>query len=176
MIKRIYIVGPSGSGKTTLGRSLCDKLNLPHFDLDEIAYPNKISRPHPERLKEINKLASKPAWITEGIYVDFTKELFEKADLIIWLDLPYSKTFFRVIKRFLVHKIQGNETHGVKNTLKFIWNLKAYYYPKKGEEHGTEVKMTTRHKTADALKDFRKKVARVQNNQQLTKLLKELTN
>ncbi len=172
--KKIYIVGPSGSGKTTLGQLLCDKLNLPHFDLDEIAYPNKVESSHDERLNEIDKLSKKEAWITEGIYVDWTEKLLERADLIVWLDLPYSKTFFRVLKRFIVHKIRGDETHGVKNTLKFVWNLRKYYYPGPGEEHGSEEKRTTRHKTEHYLRVYKDKVTHIQNNYQLEKFLQTI--
>jgi adenylate kinase family enzyme len=174
--KKIYIVGPSGSGKTTLGKVLAQKFNLPHFDLDEIAYPNKQERSDKERLEEIEKLSKNSSWITEGIYVDWTQKLLERADLIVWLDLPYSKTFFRVIKRFIVHKVRGDETHGIKNTVKFIWNLRKYYYPDKGFEHGTEEKKTTRHKTKHYLTDYKEKIIRIKNDQKLKEFLSSIKN
>lgn len=172
--KRIYIVGPSGSGKTTLGKFLCQKLNIPHVDLDQIAYPKQKIKPVEERLRLIAEVAQRPAWVTEGIYVDWTKKLLEKADLIIWLDLPLHKTLVRVIKRFIAHKIRGDEKFGIKNTSKFIFNLKKYYYPKKGEEHGTEEKQTTRHKTAVALKPYMEKVVHVRSASELEKFLGNL--
>jgi adenylate kinase family enzyme len=33
---KILIVGTSCTGKTTLGKRLNEKLNLPHFDLDDM--------------------------------------------------------------------------------------------------------------------------------------------
>jgi adenylate kinase family enzyme len=149
-------------------------LDLPHFDLDHIAYPNKIERSHEERVLEVKKLAEKTAWITEGIYVHFTEALFKEADQIIWLDLPYLTTLFRVIKRYFVHLIRGDETHGFFNTLKFIWNLRLYFYPKKGQEHGSPDKQTTRHKTEHALKPHMEKVITIQNDQQLKNLLDQI--
>jgi adenylate kinase family enzyme len=171
VLKRIYIVGPSGSGKTTLGRLLSEKLNVPHIDLDHIAYPNQIENPLSERLKHIASLAKEDHWVTEGIYVDWTTELFKKSDLIIWLDLSLRKTFFRVLKRFIIHKFRGDETHGVKNTLKFVFNLRKYYHPK---VDGYPDKQTTRLKTKNALNPYLKKVIRIKNNKQLNKFLNGL--
>lgn len=159
--KRIYIVGPSGSGKTTLGRMLSEKLNIPHVSLDEIAYPNQIESSREEMLKQISILADQNTWITEGIYVDWTKKLLERADLIIWLDLPYFTTLLRVIKRFFVHKFRGDEKYGVFNTAKFIWNLRKYFYPKPGFEEGHSDKTTTRIQTKRVLKEYEGKVKRI---------------
>ena len=33
---KIHIIGCSGSGKTYLAKSLSEKYNVPHFDLDDI--------------------------------------------------------------------------------------------------------------------------------------------
>lgn len=169
--KKIYIVGPSGSGKTTLGKTLCRKYNIPHFELDHIAYPNGEERSHQERVKEVEKLAKKDSWVTEGIYVNFTKPLFEATDSIIWLDLPYFTTLLRVIKRFIVHKIRGDEKYGFINTLKFIINLRKYFYPKKGEEYGTEDKQTTRLLTKKTLQPYKEKVIHIKSDSDLKKFL-----
>lgn len=169
--KKIYIVGPSGSGKTTLGRLLCEKLNIPHTSLDDIAYPNQAKRPMGERLEHISKLASQEKWLTEGIYVDWTKKLLERADLIIWLDLPYSTTLLRVVKRFFVHKFRGDEKYGVLNTLKFIWNLRKYYFPEPGFEEGHSDKTTTRIQTKRVLRDYGDKVERIRSSKELEKFL-----
>ena len=169
--KRIYIIGPSGSGKTTLGKLFCEKLNIPHTSLDDIAYPDQIERPMDERLKHVAKLADQDKWLTEGIYVDWTKKLLERADLIIWLDLPYFTTLLRVVKRFFVHKIRGDEKYGIKNTLKFIWNLRKYYFPKPGFEMGHSDKTTTRIQTQRVLSEYGDKVERIRTSEELRKFL-----
>lgn len=155
--KRIYIVGPSGSGKTTLGKFICAKLGLPHFELDQIAYPDQKEQILKKRLAAVSRLAQKAKWVTEGIYVSWTKKLIEQADLIIWLDMPYYKTLFRVIKRFIAHKLRGDEKFGFKNTLKFIFHLKKYYYNKEGDLQ----KQTTRAQTKKVLEPFKGKVIQI---------------
>ncbi|OGE14629.1 hypothetical protein A3F00_00440 [Candidatus Daviesbacteria bacterium RIFCSPHIGHO2_12_FULL_37_11] len=172
--KRIYIIGSSGSGKTTLGKLLSEKLNIPHISLDEIAYPNQIESPNEERFKHISSLANQDKWITEGIYVNWTKKLMDKADLIIWLDSPYSTTLLRVIKRFFVHKLRGDEKYGIKNTLKFIWNLRKYYYPKPGFEEGHSDKTTTRIQTKRVLAEYRNKVKKIQSSKDLKNFLENI--
>lgn len=172
--KRIYIVGPSGGGKTTLGGLLSEKLNIPHVSLDEIAYPNQVERSHEERLKHVSILANQNMWLTEGIYVDWTKKLLDRADLIIWLDLPYLTTLLRVIKRFFVHKIRGDEKYGMFNTLKFIWNLRKYYYPEPGFEEGHEDKTTTRIQTKNILQEYEERVRRIKSGKELEDFLLRL--
>lgn len=167
--KRIYIVGPSGGGKTTLGRLLSEKLNIPHISLDEIAYPAQKERPLGERLALISDLARKNSWITEGIYVDWTKKLLERANLIIWLDLPYLTTFLRVVKRFFVHKFRGDEKYGIINTLKFIYNLRKYYFPEPGFEDGHPEKSATRIQTKNTLREYGDKVERIRSDKELEK-------
>ncbi len=169
-LKRIYIVGPSGSGKTTLGKFLCAKFSLPHIELDKIAYPNQKEKPLEKRLSAVARLAQQPKWVTEGIYINWTSALMEKADLIIWLDLSYKKTLFRVIKRFFVHKLRGDEKFGLKRTVKFIANLNKYYSNVKGDPE----KQTTRAETKEALEPFRKKVVRIREIKDPEKFLSVL--
>lgn len=168
--KRIYIVGPSGSGKTTLGKFLCARFDLPHIELDQIAYPNQKEETMEKRLAAVSKLSQKPEWVTEGIYVSWTKALMEKADLIIWIDMPFGKTLFRVIKRFFIHKLRGDEKFGIKNTLKFIFNLRKYY----SKAIGYPEKQTTRVETKEVLKPFIKKTVHVREINNLDEFLVNL--
>jgi len=57
MIHRIHILGASGSGTTTLGRALAERLQCPHFDIDDyfwvptdLPYAQQRERPERQRL------------------------------------------------------------------------------------------------------------------------------
>ena len=58
--RRIFIVGSPGSGKTTLASILSKKLQIPHFDLDEIRFPSpKKKRPDEEAVPFVEQLVKK---------------------------------------------------------------------------------------------------------------------
>lgn len=166
--KKIFIIGSPGSGKTTLAKKLSSKLNIPHFDLDNIRYPKSGNKREDHQAAiELNKLISKPSWIIEGIYLSWTKEAIKKADLIIWLDISYQVALYRVVIRFLKNLLTGNLRHGFKSTLLLIKNLMRYHYPKPGTELNDEDQYITRQKTAHILKDFKDKVIHIKSDEDL---------
>jgi ATPase family protein associated with various cellular activities (AAA) len=101
---RIHIVGASGTGKTTLARALGARLGVDVVHLDELALlpRSRTLRPRAELLFAVHELASGSRWITEGIYLGWTDELFAAADVIVWLDtVDLRHAIRRVIARFL---------------------------------------------------------------------------
>jgi hypothetical protein len=86
----VLIVGGSGAGKTTLGRQLGQVLRVPCHSLDGVAFVDDrwTMRPLEDRLRMIDDIAERPAWIAEGGHLFWTDRLMREADLIIWLDLP----------------------------------------------------------------------------------------
>ena len=69
---KIFISGGPGSGKTTYAKKLSAKMNIPHFDLDDIKWEKasfNSERPKEERLKLRDKILSEnDSWIIEGVY------------------------------------------------------------------------------------------------------------
>jgi len=101
---RIHIVGGPGSGKTTLARTLASHLDVPNYSLDTIAFEGSEFklRPLETRLREIHQIASSPGWITEGMWLGWTVELFRTADAIVWLDhVPTYLAGWRMVTRFV---------------------------------------------------------------------------
>jgi hypothetical protein len=102
-LKRIYIVGGPGSGKTTLAHKIGTRLGIETHELDLIAFtgPEFAERTLPERLADISSIAVQPAWITEGIFILWTKPLLECADIIVWLDqINWTGSMWRTSRRF----------------------------------------------------------------------------
>lgn len=101
---RVHIVGGPGSGKTTLSQQLAARLGVPVFELDILAEAGpapdfRMLRPLQERLEELNRIAAMPGWVTEGSFLWWTDELFEAADIVIWLDIPARSALWNVFVR-----------------------------------------------------------------------------
>jgi len=102
-VQRIVVVGCSGSGKTTLARHLARALGLAHIELDSIYHQaNWTSLPadvFPERVAARVEAAS--GWIADGNYDLVGEWLQQRADTIVWLDLPRALVMRRVVARTL---------------------------------------------------------------------------
>lgn len=100
MYKKIAIVGCAGSGKTTLAFALQKKLQLPLYHLDHYYWLPNWERVPLEQFKAIHdSLCDKDSWIIEGSYVKFFSYRAQKADLIIFTDLPRYQCLWYVLKR-----------------------------------------------------------------------------
>jgi adenylate kinase family enzyme len=90
--RRISIVGPAGSGKTTLSKA-CTNLGLRHIKVDkELIGPT--GRLSPEHFRaRMAAVAQGESWIIDGnvliadVYAA-VPEVWERADTIVWLDIP----------------------------------------------------------------------------------------
>jgi len=108
--KKIHIIGSVGSGKTTLARILSTKLCIPFYELDNVVWKRfktgDIRRSVEERDHYLSEIINSEAWIVEGVHHKWVMQSFENAELIIFLDTDYSKRTVRIIKRFILQKMQ----------------------------------------------------------------------
>jgi adenylate kinase family enzyme len=101
-MKRILVIGTSGSGKTTLAERLANRLGLVHLELDAFVH-GPGWKPVPEETFRRNledRLAS-GGWVCDGNYFDRTAWVWERADTVIWLDMPLRLVLPRLIRRSL---------------------------------------------------------------------------
>jgi hypothetical protein len=48
----------------------------------------------------VEAIAARPAWVVKGFFLEWTEPLFERVDLVIWLDhVPFASILRRVAAR-----------------------------------------------------------------------------
>lgn len=102
------IKGTSGSGKSTVAKHLATRLDLPMVGLDSLHHgPNWTALSTEEFRTEVNSVLGgmSDGWVVDGNYDSKLGDtVLDRADIIVWLDLPLLVKFVRVLKRSL-HRI-----------------------------------------------------------------------
>jgi len=97
---RVWIVGPCGSGKSWLCERLASRRGVPAVHLDDLHHLPGWRQALPEELHAKVEAATRgPAWVADGSYGSVIADLRGRADLVVWLDLPFRVTFPRVVSR-----------------------------------------------------------------------------
>ena len=101
MNSKIAVVGGSGSGKTTVARRLAELNDLRYVELDALFWgPNWTGCPRDEFRTRVEDAISSDAWVADGNYTGQLGDLvLERAELVVWLDLPLRVTFPRLWRR-----------------------------------------------------------------------------
>lgn len=125
-MRRISVIGSSsGAGKTTFGRRLAERLELPFIELDAIHWQPKWVGLDAEPFRERVASALQPdGWVVDGNYGKLGGLVWERADTLVWLDIPLPLAFWRIVTRTLGRIRSGEELwegtgnrESIRNTL-----------------------------------------------------------
>lgn len=96
--QRVLVAGTSGAGKTSLAARLGRVLGLPHIEIDALFHgPNWT--PRQTFVADVEAFSAQPSWVTEWQYSAVRPLLAERADLLVWLDLPRLRVMRQVLTR-----------------------------------------------------------------------------
>lgn len=97
---RVSVVGIPGSGKTTVGRRLAASFGVPFVELDSIFHqPGWVELPVDDFRKRVTEALTAPAWVVDGNYSAVRDLVWQRADTVVWLDLPRRRVMYRIILR-----------------------------------------------------------------------------
>lgn len=119
---RILIKGTTCAGKSTLGYVLAQRLALPRIELDELHWgPNWTEASAVELQGRVRSvLDDEQGWVVEGNYDSkLGTLLLDRADLVVWLDLPLGTKLFRLARRTARRVFRREQLwHGNRETLR----------------------------------------------------------
>lgn len=106
--KRVLIAGTSGAGKTSLAARLGQALELPHVEIDALFHGPGWT-PRRSFASEVEIFSAQPCWVTEWQYDSVRAMLAERADLLVWLDLPRGTVMRQVVTRTVSRRLRRQE-------------------------------------------------------------------
>jgi adenylate kinase family enzyme len=127
---RIAITGPSGSGKTMLATELARTAGLRHVEIDALHHGPNWESCGPEVLRErVLAAIEGDDWVTDSTYHTVLGNLIsERADVLVWLDLPIPVVMGRLLRRTYVRNRDrvelwnGNVEPGWRESTRYlIW-------------------------------------------------------
>ncbi|RKR74234.1 AAA family ATPase [Frondihabitans australicus] len=139
--RRIAVAGVSGAGKSTLARRLSRILQLPYTEMDALFHgPDWV--PREAFAADVDAFTRGDRWVTELSYTSQQSFITERADTVVWLDLPYSTVFRRVATRTVKRRMTRQE----------LWNGNRegplrHFFTDSG--HVVRWSISTRHKLDD---------------------------
>lgn len=109
--RRIQVVGASGAGKSTVGALLAARTGGEYLELDAI-YHQAGWTPlgYEALLRRIEPVLRSDRWVIDGNYEELVgARIRERADTLIWLDLPRWQVTARVARRSVLRAARRTE-------------------------------------------------------------------
>ena len=99
-MRRILVVGTSGSGKTTVAQIIASRLNLNRHASDDFYWEPGWQPVASDRVDHLlDQVLAEPSWVLDGNFEDRWEDVWNRADLIIWLDYTFFRTMWQVTSR-----------------------------------------------------------------------------
>ncbi|KZN34602.1 hypothetical protein N480_21490 [Pseudoalteromonas luteoviolacea S2607] len=136
-MKKVMVFGKPGSGKSTLSKRLANKLGLPLHQIDLMAsQPNGLAVGRSQFEQVHSRLLCSESWICDGLGpISAFNQRLELADTLIYIDLPYSISYWLVTKRLfksIYKKPEGwpegcSVLKGTIESYKFLGRSRAFW-------------------------------------------------
>jgi adenylate kinase family enzyme len=122
-VRRVAVIGGSCTGKTTTSRALADALGVPHIELDALHHDPGWQEASAEVLQarvDTALAAALDGWVADGNYHGkLGTSVLERADTLVFLDLPYRTALRRGLWRTLTRSLTRRELwNGNRETLR----------------------------------------------------------
>jgi adenylate kinase family enzyme len=130
-VEQVAIVGSGGSGKSTLAGAVGVRTGLPVVHLDEHYWrPGWVETPRDAWRARQAELCADDRWIIDGNYGGTIDLRLDRADTLVFLDLPRRVTVPRVLRRWAVNRGRPVQAPGCPERadaafLRWVWDYPA---------------------------------------------------
>ena len=94
------MIGTSGSGKSTLARELAAIMGCPWLELDSVYHQaGWTPLDTAEFQRRVTAETGAERWVIDGGYSAVRPVIWERADTVVWLDLPRRVVMWRITRR-----------------------------------------------------------------------------
>ena len=98
----------SGSGKTSLARELSALMDAPHTELDALFWGPDWTPVAPAEFRQLaQRTVDAERWVVDGNFSGVRSIVWPRAQVIVWLNLPFTTVFSRVLVRTLRRAMEG---------------------------------------------------------------------
>jgi adenylate kinase family enzyme len=109
-VRRVSVVGNSGSGKSTLARELAAVIGATHLELDGVFHqPGWAPLDADEFRRVVAAAAAGDRWVMDGNYSAVRPIVWDRADTVVWLDLPRRTVMRQIVGRTLRRVVTREE-------------------------------------------------------------------
>lgn len=128
LTKKIWIIGSPGAGKTTIASKLSRRINVKLLELDNV-YWSKNWIKNTNVVKEfINPFTEDSSWIIDGYYDDSADVMFDKANIIFWVQVPYLIMMWRLFRRSFFRLLKKQNVCGENyENIKFLFSKNGIF-------------------------------------------------
>jgi adenylate kinase family enzyme len=101
-VQRVVVLGPGGAGKTELAWVIGSRFDLPVVHLDVLFWrAGWTPAPQEQALDALAAATAGDRWVLDGNFLDADTARFDRADTVIFLDLPRRTCIWRVLRRLV---------------------------------------------------------------------------
>lgn len=109
-VRRFSVVGTAGSGKTTVARQVAQILHIPHVEMDALYWgPNWTPAALSIFRQRLADHVSHDAWVVDGNYSVARDIVWQRAQVVVWLDYGLPVILWRLLRRTLRRSVRKEE-------------------------------------------------------------------
>lgn len=167
-MRRILIIGSAGAGKSTLARQLGEALSLPVVHLDRYYWqPGWVPTSNDEWDAFVIGEARREQWIMDGNYSRTLDLRLQRADMVVFLDMPRLLCLYRIIKRRIRYHGKTRPDLNEECPEKLDWAFVRWVW---------NYKKRSRDKVMERLRqaESRKRVVILNNPKEVTRFLAQI--